>query len=199
MIRLNLADVDWATTLLADAFEDKLPATVLFRGPARRAQVEYFMRCTFRYAIQSGEGYTTPDRSGVALWLVPGATAMTPGRMWKAGMLAAPFHMGPGGFRRFLAFARHTDAMHGRAMPEPHYYLFALGVAPDGQGRGVGRQLTGEMLAKIDEAHMPAYLETQFERNVPLYRSLGFRVVEQAPFPGLEGLCNWAMARPATT
>lgn len=195
--RLTMDDLEWATDLLTDAFLDETPTTHLFRGPKRLAQTRYFMRCTAAYSLLFGEAYATPDRSGVALWLLPDATTMTFGRMRKAGMLSAPFRMGLSGFGRFMNFADHTDKMHRRAAPMPHYYLFTLGVSRSAQGKGVGRRLVTEMLERIDAESTPAYLETQNERNVPLYQRLGFDVVAREPFAKLNGVENFAMLRRA--
>lgn len=197
MIRLGMEDLDWATGLLTEAFLDEPPVPQLFREPRRRPQTEYFMRCSCAYALLFGEGYTTPEREGVALWLLPGKTAMTPGRMYRAGMLSAPLRLGVGAFGRFMSFAGYTDKLHKEVAPMPHYYLFALGVSPSAQGRGVGGRLLKPMLERIDEEKMPAYLETQKEGNVGIYRRFGFEVAAEGPFPKLEGLRNWGMLRKA--
>jgi ribosomal protein S18 acetylase RimI-like enzyme len=197
MIRLGVDDIDWATKLLTEAFLDEPPSTHLFRGPRRGAQVDYFMRCGCAYALLFGECYTTPEREGVALWLLPGETAMTFGRMYRAGMLSAPFRLGPGAFSRFMDFVGHTDKLHKKAAPMPHYYLFTLGVRPAAQGRGVGRRLLEGMLERVDAERAPAYLETQKAENVGLYRKFGFEVAAEGAFPKLEGLSNWGMLRRA--
>lgn len=195
LVRLGTDDIEWATGLLTEAFLDEPPTTHLFRGPRRRAQVGYFMRCSCAYAMLYGECYATPDRAGVALWLLPGATAMTFGRMYRAGMLSAPLRLGPSAFSRFMSFAGHTDRLHKKAAPAPHYYLFALGVSPAAQGRGAGGLLLAGMLGRIDRERMPAYLETQKEKNVALYRRFGFEVAAREEFAGMKGLCNWGMLR----
>lgn len=197
MLRLGMDDLEWATGVLTDAFLDEAPATHLFQGPQRKRQTAYFMRCSCAYALLFGECYTTPDQQGVALWLLPGATAMTLGRMHKAGMLSAPFRMGLGAFGRFMDFAGHTDKLHQAAAPMPHYYLFALGVSPSAQGQGVGGWLVREMLERIDRERLPAYLETQHQRNLALYQRLGFDAVVEGAFPKLNGLHNWGMLRNA--
>lgn len=197
MIRLGMDDIDWATELLTGAFIDEPPVTQLFREPHRRRQARYFMRCSCAYALLFGECYTTPEREGVALWLLPGQTKMTFGRMYRAGMLSAPLRLGLSAFRRFADFAAHTEKFHQASAPMPHYYLFALGVSPSAQGRGVGGLLLKEMLARIDAERAAAYLETQKEKNVGLYRKFGFEVTAQGEFPKLEGLCNWGMLRRA--
>jgi ribosomal protein S18 acetylase RimI-like enzyme len=198
LVRLGMEDLEWASDLLTAAFLDEPPVPHIFRGPRRRAQAKYFMKCGCAYALLYGECYTTPRREGVALWLLPGKTAMTPGRMYRAGMLSAPLKLGPSAFSRFVGFAVHTDKAHKEVAPMPHYYLFTLGVSPGAQGRGVGGLLLGDMLRRVDEEGMPAYLETQKERNVGLYRKYGFEVAAQAAFPKLEGLSNWGMFRKAS-
>ena len=195
VIRLAIEDLEWMTELLTDAFLDKAPTTHLFTGPRRALQTRYFMRCSCAYALLFGECYSTADRQGVALWLLPGSTTMSPGRMYKAGMLSAPFHMGALAFSRFMGFAGHTDRMHRIAAPMHHYYLFALGVAPAAQGKGFGGHLVRSMLDCIDGERMPAYLETQEPRNIDLYKRLGFAVAVEESFPRLEGLTNWGMFR----
>lgn len=193
--RLTIDDLEWATDVLTEAFLHEAPTTHLFQGSKRREQTRYFMRCTAAYSLLFGEGHTTTERNGVALWLLPNATTMTFGRMRRAGMLSAPLRMGFSAFGRFMNFADHTDKMHRRAAPMPHYYLFALGVSPSAQGKGVGGWLVTAMLERADGEQLPAYLETQNERNVPLYRRLGFELVERAPFAKLSGLENFAMLR----
>lgn len=197
LVRLGMNDLEWMTELLTEAFLTEAPTTHLFRGTKRAQQTSYFMRCSCAYALLFGECHATADRQGVALWLLPGKTAMSVGKMYKAGMLAAPFRMGPSAFSRFMGFAAHTDKLHKAAAPMPHYYLFALGVLPSGQGKGLGRQLVNGMLRRIDREGLPTYLETQSRRNVELYERLGFDVAIEEPFPKLDGLRNWGMLRAA--
>lgn len=197
IVRLDMNDLEWMTTLLTEAFLSEAPTTHLFLGPRRTLQTSYFMRCSCAYALIFGECYSTTDKQGVALWLLPGQTAMSLGRMHKAGMLAAPLRMGLGAFSRFIGFAAHTDKLHRAAAAMPHYYLFALGVAPSAQGKGTGARLVREMLERADREMLPTYLETQSPRNVDLYRRLGFHVAAEEPFPRLDGLRNWGMLRPA--
>ena len=192
-------DIDWATALLTEAFLNEPPVPHLFHEPHRKKQATYFMKCGCAYALLFGECYSTQERDGVALWLLPNKTAMTPGRMYQAGMLSAPFKLGFSAFSRFMGFVSHTDKLHKEAAPMPHYYLFTLGVKPSAQGKGIGGILLESMLERIDGEKMPAYLETQKESNVSLYQRFGFEVAAQGAFPKLEGLCNWGMFRKAET
>jgi ribosomal protein S18 acetylase RimI-like enzyme len=195
LIRLGMNDIDWATDLLTEAFLNEPPVPQLFHEPLRREQASYFMKCSCAYALLFGECHSTSQRDGVALWLLPGKTAMTPGRMYQAGMLSAPFRLGLSAFSRFMGFAGHTDKFHKQAAPMPHYYLFALGVKPSAQGKGVGGLLLKNMLERIDREKMSSYLETQKESNVGLYQKYGFEVAAHGAFPKLKGLENWGMFR----
>ena len=195
MNRLGTNDIEWATNLLVEVFRDEPPFPDLFRGPRREKQVNYFIRCTCAYALLYGEGYATPERDGVALWLLPGKTKMTLGRMYRAGMLSAPLRMGLSAFGRFKGFTQHTDELHTKSAPMPHYYLFMLGICPAAQGKGVGGMLLADMLGRADREGIPAYLETQNEQNVGFYQKFGFKVAAEEPFPKLEGLRNWGMVR----
>jgi GNAT superfamily N-acetyltransferase len=62
--------------------------------------------------------------------------------------------------------------------PEPPYhYLMFLGVRPDHQGRGLGRQLVaaGQDRARTDGQGV--YLESTNPQNLPFYASAGFTVL----------------------
>ncbi len=194
MRHMSLSDLGWATELLTEAFEGQPPATHMFHGPKARNKLAYFMGCGCKYSLLYGECLSTDDRQGVALWLVPGATHMTPGRMFRAGMFAAPYRFGLRDFKAFGAFVGHTDKVHRQILPEAHYYLLTLGVAPPSQGTGAGGNLLRDMLKRADKEHKPVYLETQRPENVSIYERFGFHVASETVISGLE-LRNWGMVR----
>jgi ribosomal protein S18 acetylase RimI-like enzyme len=101
------------------------------------------------------------------------------------------------GWRRFLRLARLRAVMdRAHPMSRQHAYLWFLGVAPDAQGRGVGSRLIKAKLDKLDQANMPAFLETATERNVAFYRRHGFEVLSEYR-PEADAPRIWAMWREA--
>jgi ribosomal protein S18 acetylase RimI-like enzyme len=62
---------------------------------------------------------------------------------------------------------------------EQHWHLAFIGVDPAHQGKGIGAALLRHMLARIDEQHLHAYLESSNPANVPLYRRHGFEVIRE--------------------
>jgi GNAT superfamily N-acetyltransferase len=62
---------------------------------------------------------------------------------------------------------------------EPHWHLAFVGVDPAKQGRGIGAALMRYTLARIDAAHLHAYLESSNPANVSLYQRHGFEVIRE--------------------
>ena len=192
--RMSMSDLGWATELLTDAFFGLPPANHLFSGANARSKLAYFMRCGCKYALLYGECHVTEEQDAVALWLLPGATHMTPGRMFRAGMFAAPARFGFRDFKAFGAFVGHTDKVHRQALPRPHYYLLTLGVAPSSQGTGAGGRLLRSMIERARREQTPCYLETQRPENVSIYQRFAFEVTSDEVIPDVE-LRNWGMVR----
>jgi ribosomal protein S18 acetylase RimI-like enzyme len=95
---------------------------------------------------------------------------------------------------RLLATLRQFDGRRATLVPEPHWYLEAIGVEPALQGQGVGTTLVRTVLDEADAAGTPAYLETETEPNVAFYESLGFEVAERHVATSV-GVPVWLMVR----
>jgi ribosomal protein S18 acetylase RimI-like enzyme len=91
-----------------------------------------------------------------------------------------PVMLAATGLARFGRLAAmRTDMDRHHPMQRRHAYLWFLGVRPEAQGHGVGSRLLKAATDRLDGAAEPAYLETQTERNVGLYRRHGFEVISQ--------------------
>jgi GNAT superfamily N-acetyltransferase len=75
-----------------------------------------------------------------------------------------------------------------------HYHLGPIAVLPEFQKRGIGKFMMQHFCERVDEAGIPAYLETDRRENVGFYEKSGFSVTEQAVILGVP---NWFMTRPA--
>ncbi|MGD0595884.1 MAG: GNAT family N-acetyltransferase [Acidimicrobiales bacterium] len=74
---------------------------------------------------------------------------------------------------------------------EPHWHIGPIGVRPELQGHGVGKALLSAFLTTIDELGSPAFLETDVDRNVELYESLGFAVTSKEDIVGVNTRFMW--------
>jgi GNAT superfamily N-acetyltransferase len=99
----------------------------------------------------------------------------------SAGPVAADF------FPRFL------DQVMESGLPDPHAYLIMIGVDPAHQGRGVGKSIIEDAARRAKEAGcLGLGLDTQDEKNVQIYRSCGFEVVDRRQ---VDDLPIWIMWR----
>jgi ribosomal protein S18 acetylase RimI-like enzyme len=94
-----------------------------------------------------------------------------------------------------LPSAAKMMAARGRHDPhEAHWHIGPVAVHPHHQGHGIGTELLAAFLAEIDGAEVPAFLETDVDRNVELYEKLGFQIVSRENIIGVD---TRFMLRPA--
>jgi GNAT superfamily N-acetyltransferase len=199
VLRLKRAQRDRASEVLARAFEEDVLYAHLFRD---RDESRRVLRGVFSgvvsYTRAFGEVWTTPEVEGVACWVAPGRLKMTPWRMLRTGFAyqraVKGFEAGPR--ERFVAGEAHMEWIHRELVSVPHWYLWAVGVPPEKQGRGIGGALLAPVLARADAEGVPCYLETQTEENVSFYERRGFDVLAADELPGQQAsLPMWYMWR----
>jgi GNAT superfamily N-acetyltransferase len=147
--------------------------------------------------LRRGFGHVARDDagrdSGAAMWLLDAADKEA--GLWRTVCVASVIARtaGFGAMRRGLAIDEAFTRAHP---PERHAFLFAVGVLPAAQGRGVGGALIRAGLERVDAVGLPCYLESTKEANVPLYRHFGF---EPLPLMAVPPGCPpiWPMWRKA--
>jgi len=77
---------------------------------------------------------------------------------------------------------------------EHHVHLGPVGVFPQAQGRGVGRQLMQRYCDQLDDRGAVGYLETDRPENVDFYTTFGFDVTQTA---SIHGIVTYLMRRGA--
>lgn len=193
--RATLVDARRVAAMLARAFQDDpLMRYAIPDADERRRLLPWLIGLNVRYGCRYGLVYATPGYEGAAVWLPPGQTKMTLGRMLRAGMFAAPLRVRWPILRRLAATGKYATALHERYAPGPHWYLAQVGVEPSQRRRGIASRLLRPMLAQIDATALPCYLETENEANVAVYQRFGFQVVAEGVAPA-GGPRIWAMLR----
>ncbi len=130
-----------------------------------------FVRAFAGTAFENGSSYRTPDFSGVALWLPPGAHPNEDELLqliWSSTSEIVQQDLFP--------LLEEMDRSHPDV---PHWYLPMIGVESRSQSLGIGGELMKHALKRIDREHLPAYLESTNPRNIKLYERFGFSVVEK--------------------
>jgi ribosomal protein S18 acetylase RimI-like enzyme len=171
--RAKSEDEQSVIAVLARAFDADPVANYLLRQDAGRARgFELCFGAFFRHmCLPHHEVWVAEGALGTALWTPPGC--------WEVSLRRA-VSMGPAlvravGITRIVSAARAAGRAQDHHPREPHFYLFALGVDPAHQGRGVGSALLGAGLARCDEQGAAAYLEASTPESARLYERHGFR------------------------
>jgi ribosomal protein S18 acetylase RimI-like enzyme len=187
-------DLDAVAADLADAFTDDVAFDWFLRDDDRRIDARLrFFRLIVRMGAASGGRIERPACGGAAaIWMPFEALGPLPLRDELRAFPVLLHATGLARFGRLLALRADMDKHH--PMERPHAYLWFLGVTHAAQGHGVGSRLLKVASDRLDADARPAYLETQTERNLALYRRHGFEVIsEHRPRP--DGPMLWSMWR----
>ena len=131
----------------------------------------------------------TDDGLGVANWMPPGS--MHSGVVDQLRLLPRMARLLGRSLPRVMSGLDLMEKVHPE---EPHWYLPTIGVAPDGQGRGIGSRLLRYRLDRCDQDGLPAYLEATTLRSRALYERHGFETVSEQQMPK-QGPLFWPMWR----
>lgn len=187
-------DTPQLAQVLARAFaDDPFYVWLIPRGEQEAARTLLtFELLLERLSAELKDTYTTHDLSGAAVWKAPGELHLPLMRQ----LLLLPAFGNLLGWRRIpgvLRMVGHMESLHRQLVPEPHFYLFLLGVDPPAQGRGLGSLLMEPTLARCDREQRRAYLETSHADNLRFYERHGFQVVNEIDREGWPKL--WLMVR----
>lgn len=162
---------DWkqVADVTAEAFRDDPVTRWIFGTPnGIRSAFRVLARTLY---CKHGISYLADDNAGATMWLPPGVPSDMDIRtqlILTAGVLR---HGSKGAIKRAITAG---DIMAKHHPKIPHMYLFTIGVAEAGRGKGLGRRLIAPMLAACDDAKLPIYLENSNPTNHGFYASQGF-------------------------
>ncbi|KYC43756.1 acetyltransferase [Scytonema hofmannii PCC 7110] len=196
VICLERSQIDEASTILCHAFDDDpmLRYITVETGEARADIIKCFCKSILRYSQSYNHTYvTSKDLKGVVAWIPPGYFPINFFHLLQAGLYALPFKLGWSGFKRWVSlFALNSHHKHD--LPQPHWYLLILGVAPAYRGQGIGSSLLQPILKQADRDGFPCYLEAFTEAAVHFYQKHGFEILRIDELPG-NNLSFWTMKR----
>lgn len=184
-------DREAVAMMLARAFADDPAMCFIFPDPAERARrLPRLFALLFDTDGPPGMRLTTDACQAATMWRPPGQADTS---LWDLLRRApAVLHALGGAALRALRVSAAVDAHH----PEtPFWYLHIAGCDPVYQGQGLGGALIRHGLSITARDGVPCYLETPLEKNVGLYRSLGFELIGDWAVPG-GGPRFWSMQRP---
>ena len=103
-------------------------------------------------------------------------------------------HSGLGIIGKLLTYETFAMKLKKKYTGHIDWYLYNLSVRKEAQGKGIAKKLLQPMLEFCDDEKMITYLETNKERNVPMYEHFGFELRETNPVPG-SSVLHYSMVR----
>ena len=188
-------DLHRLAEVATDAYRDYPLHNWLTKGKYDAVASHLLMEVTLKTMTKDAVIYADSEEfNGFAAWLPFGFT----------GNKTVPFLMN-GGMRLFLHAGfdmigrlqtYENYAMNLKRQYTDHYdwYLFNLSVKKDAQGKGIASKLMRPMLQFCDDERMVAYLETNKDTNVGLYRHYGFDLMKEEVIPKTP-VTHYAMVR----
>jgi ribosomal protein S18 acetylase RimI-like enzyme len=202
IVELDEARGDDAALLFARAFQNDPILVYACPDPDERARLLPWL---FRWSTWQGLRFgrllgTAGKLDGAAALVGPGGGQFTDDDLACLRFDEARAVLGSGLWdlcgALINAGAAPAEAALHEAVPEPHWYLDALGVTPERQGQGIGSALLRAAIAYADADGLPLVLLTCQPRNVVLYQRHGFEVVCETGDPESH-VRWWGMRRPA--
>jgi ribosomal protein S18 acetylase RimI-like enzyme len=171
--------LDAAVEVLALAFDNDPLMKYVFSGAEAYGRG---LREVFRFVCEARFDldwpilgtYTDNHLCGVACLSPPEDKTWPPSLGRKYDRLQASV-----GYEAFNRLGRFSRLSRKHAPAYPHFYLAAIGIRPEFQGRGLGRVLLNGV-AEMSASHPDSdgvFLETAQPGNVALYERFGYRVI----------------------
>ncbi|WP_299918412.1 GNAT family N-acetyltransferase [uncultured Roseobacter sp.] len=196
IVRVTEGTSEACSKVLAETFQDHPLSKWMFRSEANRHKKLLFLsRGLLRCVLHRAEVMTTPDCEACFVYLTPSQAEPSDWEYVKSGWWKAPFKLRLDEIARLMRFNGRLGDLHGRLMPEAHFYLLVMGVKPELQGQGLGQKMMELLLEQADRRSMPVYVETQTQRVLPLLRRNGFEISVDETLPG-SSVRHWVLSRP---
>lgn len=188
-------DLDRMAEIAADAYQDYPLHNWLTGGKYDKVASKLIMQITLKTMTEDAVIYAdSEEMNGFAVWLPWGFTGSKTIPFLVSGGLELILHSGLGIIGRLLTYENYAMSLKKEFTDNYDWYLYNLSIKKDAQGKGIASKLMRPMLQFCDDEKMVAYLETNKETNVGLYRHYGFDMMREEPIPKTP-VTHYAMVR----
>lgn len=188
-------DLDRLADAAADAYLDYPLHNWLTNGKYDKTASKLIMQISLKTMTEDAVIYAdSEEMNGFAVWLPIGFTGSKTLPFLANGGLKLVFHSGLGIIGRLLTYENYAMNLKKNFTDNYDWYLYNLSIKKDAQGKGLASKLMRPMLRFCDDEKMVAYLETNKESNVSLYRHYGFDLMKEELIPKTP-VTHYAMVR----
>ena len=189
------SDLDRLAEIAADAYLDYPLHNWLTKGKYDPKASRLIMQITLKAMTEDAVIYADSEElNGFAVWLPIGFTGSKTIPFLVNGGLSLILHSGLGIIGRLLTYESYAMNLKKQFTDNYDWYLYNLSIKKDAQGKGIASKLLRPMLQFCDEEKMVAYLETNKDSNVSLYRHYNFELMKEEIIPKTP-VTHYAMVR----
>jgi ribosomal protein S18 acetylase RimI-like enzyme len=190
-------DLDQLAGIAADAYQDYPLHNWFTKGKYDQKASKLIMQISLKTMTEDAIIYAdSEEMNGFAVWLPFGFTGSKTLPFLLNGGLKLIFHSGLGIIGRLLTYETYAMNLKKEFTDHFDWYLYNLSIKKDAQGKGIASKLLRPMLQFCDDEKMVAYLETNKEKNVSLYKHYGFELKKEEWIPKTT-VMHYAMVRQA--
>ena len=188
-------DLDRLAEVAADAYRDYPLHNWFTKGKYDSVASHLIMQISLRTMTEDAVIYADSEEiNGFAVWLPFGFSGSKTMPFLLNGGLRLICHSGPGIIGRLLTYESYAMNLKKEFTDNYDWYLYNLSIKKDAQGKGIASKLMRPMLQFCDDERMVAYLETNKDINVGLYRHYGFDLMKEEMIPK-SSVMHYAMVR----
>ena len=177
-------DLDRLAEVAADAYQDYPLHNWFTKGKYDKLASKLIMQISLRTMTEDAVIYADSEEiNGFAVWLPLGFTGSKTMPFLLNGGLKLIFHSGLGIIARLLTYETYAMNLKKEYTDNYDWYLYNLSIKKSAQGKGIASKLMRPMLQFCDNEKMVAYLETNKESNVGLYKHYGFDLMKEEQIP----------------
>ena len=189
------SDLERLADVATDAYVDYPLHNWLTKGKYDRTASKLIMQITLKTMTKDAVIYAdSEEMNGFAVWIPFGFTGSKTLPFLFSGGLKLILHSGLGIIGRLLTYETYAMNLKKEFTDNYDWYLYNLSIKKDAQGKGIASKLLRPMLGFCDDEKMVAYLETNKESNVSLYKHYGFELKKEELIPKTT-VTHYAMVR----
>lgn len=196
LILSSKKQIKQASLVISEAFfNDPLMKYLFPIKQERISKLPSMMKLLIRIGIKYGVVHVTSSKlEGIAIWFPSNRAKITSWMGLINGGIPYFFKLGTKAVKKQNKFYKFIYSKHKKLLCSYHWYLSIIAVNPIYQGKGFSRILFNSMFPYVDKRNLPCFLDTNNEKNLPIYEQFGFKILEEYEIPNTN-LVNWAMIR----
>ena len=188
-------DIDRLAEVAANAYRDYPLHNWFTKGKYDAKASKLIMQISLKTMTEDAIIYADSEEiNGFAVWIPFGFSGSKTMPFLLSGGLKLIFNSGLGIIGRLLKYENYAMNLKKEFTDNYDWYLYNLSIKKDAQGKGIASKLMRPMLQFCDDERMVAYLETNKEANVGLYKHYGFELMKEELIPSTP-VTHYSMVR----